>query len=91
MSVEPLDREFPCGIPPLVNIADGGHGPQTPTERYMVITTHWVGAVDGGTIIDWGYIACRQSMVTQYIVTCPIMDLCLAAERRLGMRLLWIW
>ena len=53
MSVEPLDREFPCGIPPLVNIADGGHGPQTPTERYMVITTHWVGAGDGGLRIDW--------------------------------------
>ena len=27
------------------------------------------------------YIARRQNMVAQYIATCPIMDLCLAAER----------
>ena len=34
------------------------------------------------------YIARLQNTVAQYIVTCPVMDLCLAAERRLGMRLL---
>ena len=31
------------------------------------------------------YITCRQNMVSQYITTCPIMKLCLAAERRPGM------
>ena len=30
-------------------------------------------------------------MVTQYIATCPIMDLCLAAERKPGMRLFRQW
>ena len=32
------------------------------------------------------YSARRQNMVTQYIATCPIMDLCLSAERNLGLR-----
>ena len=34
------------------------------------------------------YISRRQNTVSQYIVTRPIMDLCLAAERSLGM---WLW
>ena len=33
------------------------------------------------------YINFRQNMVAQYIATCPIMDLCLAAERNPEMRL----
>ena len=33
------------------------------------------------------YIARRQNTVAKYIVTRPIMDLCLAVERTLGMRL----
>ena len=33
------------------------------------------------------YIARRQNTVAQYIVNRPIMDLCLAAERNLVMRL----
>ena len=37
------------------------------------------------------YIACQQNMVKQYIVTCPIMCLCLVEERRPGMKLLWRW
>ena len=37
------------------------------------------------------YIARHQNTVTQYIPTCPIMDLCLAAERRPGMQLSWRW
>ena len=37
------------------------------------------------------YISRRQNMVSQYIVTCPIMDLCLAAERKPGMRLSRRW
>ena len=37
------------------------------------------------------YIARRHNMVTQYIVTHPIMDLCLAAERKPGMRLSRRW
>ena len=30
----------------------------------------------------WVYIACRQSTVAKYIVTSPIMDLCLETERK---------
>ena len=38
------------------------------------------------------YIAHRQNMVSRYIATCLIMDLCLAAERNLGLRLsMWCW
>ena len=37
------------------------------------------------------YIACRQSMVAQYIANRPIMDLCLAAEQKPGMRLSRRW
>ena len=37
------------------------------------------------------YIACQQNMVKQYIVTCPIMCLCLVEERSPGMKLLWRW
>ena len=37
------------------------------------------------------YIARRQNTIAQYIATRPIVDLCLAAERRPGMRLLWRW
>ena len=37
------------------------------------------------------YIAFHQNTVTQYIPTCPIMDLCLAAERRPVMQLYWRW
>ena len=37
------------------------------------------------------YIDGRQNMVAQYIAARPIMDLCLAAERRPGMRLLRRW
>ena len=33
------------------------------------------------------YTACCQNTVAQYIVTCPIIDLCLAAERKTGMYL----
>ena len=33
------------------------------------------------------YIALHQNTFEQYIVTHPIIDLCLAAERNLGMRL----
>ena len=37
------------------------------------------------------YIYRHQNMVAQYIVTCTIMDLCLAAYWRLGMRILHRW
>ena len=37
------------------------------------------------------YIARRHNMVAQYIATCPIMELCLAAERTLGIRLSKRW
>ena len=30
------------------------------------------------------YIARRQNTISQYIVTRPVLELCLAAERRLG-------
>ena len=33
------------------------------------------------------YIVCRHNMVLRYIATRPIMDLCLAAERKTGMYL----
>ena len=31
------------------------------------------------------YVTPRHNMVAQYITTCPIMDLCLVAERMPGM------
>ena len=37
------------------------------------------------------YITRHQNMVAQYIATCPIMDLCLAADWRPGMRISQIW
>ena len=38
------------------------------------------------------YIDCHHNMVTQYIATHPIMDLCLAAERKPVLQLfLWRW
>ena len=37
------------------------------------------------------YISRHQNTVAQYIVTCPIMDLCLAAEHKTGMRLSRKW
>ena len=37
------------------------------------------------------YIARRQNTVAKYIVNCPIMDLCLAADRNNGMRLPIRW
>ena len=37
------------------------------------------------------YSARRQKMVAEYIVTFPIMDLCLAAKQKLGMRLSRKW
>ena len=37
------------------------------------------------------YITRFQNTVAQYIVTFPIMDLCLAAERKSGLRLSSIW
>ena len=39
----------------------------------------------------WVYIACCQNMVAQYISTRTIMDLCLEAERRTGMRFMRRW
>ena len=36
------------------------------------------------------YISCRQNTVAQYISTCPIMDLCLVAERKTVQRLYMI-
>ena len=37
------------------------------------------------------YITRVQNMVAEYIATCPIMDLCLAAEQRRVMRLSRRW
>ena len=37
------------------------------------------------------YVSRRQSTVTQYIATRPIMDLCLAAKRRPGPRVATRW
>ena len=37
------------------------------------------------------YIARRQNMAAQYIVTCPIMNLCLEVERNPGLRLSRRW
>ena len=37
------------------------------------------------------YSARHQNRVTQYIVTCPIMDLCLSAERNPGLYLSMRW
>ena len=55
--------------------------------------TTWVYPTIGAALAMVGldeirvYIACHHNMVTQYIVTCTIMDLCLAADQRPGMRL----
>ena len=37
------------------------------------------------------YIERRQNTVAKYIVTCPIMDLCLAADRKPGLKLSRRW
>ena len=37
------------------------------------------------------YIARRQNTVAKYIATCPIMDLCLAAELNMRMRISRRW
>ena len=37
------------------------------------------------------YVYRRQNTVAQFIVTRPIMDLCLAAERRMGSRVYNRW
>ena len=38
------------------------------------------------------YISCLQNTVAEFIATRPIMDLCLATERRLGSRVFnWWW
>ena len=37
------------------------------------------------------YVACRQNTVVQYIKTMTIMDLCIAAERRMGTRVSKQW
>ena len=37
------------------------------------------------------YISCRHNASAQYIVTCPIMDLCLVAEQNPGMCLSRRW
>ena len=46
--------EGPHGLPPRGSPADFGHGPRTPIERDMGISTHWGGAGDGGTRRDRG-------------------------------------
>ena len=37
------------------------------------------------------YVSCRQNTFTQFIATRPIMDLCLAVERRTGSRVFRRW
>ena len=37
------------------------------------------------------YIDCHQNMVAQYIATHPIMELCLEAYRKPGLRLYRLW
>ena len=37
------------------------------------------------------YITCRQNTVAQYIAPRPIMNLCLAAEQKTGLRLSRQW
>ena len=37
------------------------------------------------------YTACGHNAVSQYIATLPVMDFCLVAEQRPGMRLLHSW
>ena len=37
------------------------------------------------------YISCRQNMAAQFIVTRPVMDLCLSSERRLVSRVEKRW
>ena len=37
------------------------------------------------------YVSCRQNTAAQYIATRPIMDLCLAAKRRPGPRVVMRW
>ena len=37
------------------------------------------------------YVLCRHNTVAQYITTCPILELCLAVERRLIARVSTRW
>ena len=68
-----------------------GMGPKCHPDRA------WVYPPIGATLAMVGleeigvYIACRQNTVAQYIATRPIMDLCLAAEQKPGMRLSRRW
>ena len=46
--------ELPQGVLSLGGATDGRHGPQNSMRWDMVVTTHWGGAGNGGTIGDWG-------------------------------------
>ena len=91
MGSDPLVGEIPRGVSPPGGAANGGHRPQTPTIWDMGLPTYWGGTGNSGTGGDRVYFACCQNTVTQFIVTCPIIDLCLAAERNPGMLLSRKW
>ena len=66
-------------------------GPKRQQEGTWVYSPVWAALAMVGLEEIGVYTALRQNMVAQYIVTCIIMDLCLAAERKQGMRLSMRW
>ena len=76
--------------------------PQGGPNTYRVATaegTGWGVRVPLAVVVDGGggpqevdnYVSCRQKTVAQYILTRPLMDLCLAVYRHLGTRVSQQW
>ena len=91
MSNDPPVGEVPRGVSPLGGLQMAGMGPKR--QLYgswvypsIVAVLAMVGLEEVGV-----YISRHQDTVAQYIPNRPIMDLCLAAERNLGMRLSGRW
>ena len=37
------------------------------------------------------YVLCQHNTITQYVTTCPILEMCLVGERLPGTRVAWWW
>ena len=78
MGTYPLVGERSGGFPPPISAADDTHGPKTSTTM--------VGLEEIEV-----YIARRQNTAAQYIANRPIMELCLAPERKPWLHLSRRW
>ena len=86
-----IDVEGLQGFPPPSGTADGGHVPQTFLGWEMGVPTHWKRAGNSGMDEIGVYFTLRHNNVAQYITTRPIMNLCLAVKRKIGLRISRIW